>query len=645
MLAPLRKCLKHEDFIKYLENFFDKYVTATGYPLTPEIVRLIKLLKFTNFDSLRDILTKENKYEPMGRPSKDPCCMMRALLLSSKLKLESPEKLAEKLEDARYAAMCGFIPKPNVPPGLSLRDVYPAGPRTIPCAQTIRDFCSDRLWDLDRSDVASSKVRETHPKPDRPKENGDKAPPIETDSCESRIAKLSATSFDAAKEGFGTLLKLYYRFGLSESVRYGVLPANISHIAGDGTSFVVASQETSYRFCPFTENGRCPCRDRKNRSDCCHLHKMVDGKLPCEEFVGKLRFYPRPDADIGWDSHKKCFYFGFDAYILTAAGKVELPLFFYLGPASRHDSYGFIETLFRFKAYLPEFMPKEMSLDSAHDAVPIYNLLFDEGVNGLIDLNKRGASSVRLPDQFSLNENSVPLCPLKKEMKMDGTVKKTGAVKFTCPCFSKVDGKKACTCECAALCPKSKLNSYISVPAECFKKDDDASDPDPNHPVLDIPTTMECNEHGYTMKDGVVYCQQGYQMKPNGTDRKRGLFKFRCPKMSKDENGNPVCMCESPCPGSENNKHGKDVLVHQRDDPRFLTIPRRDTDEWTETYNLRTASERINKRVKVDYKLESVFTQNTMMCYISMYMIFLLLHIEAQIEAEEERASSVIDTD
>ena len=409
MMAHIEDCLTHKKYIEGFDDFIRNFTAATGLSLSPEIMRLYKILSFTDFDDLRDLLMKENKYESTGRPSKDPVCMMRALVMSSKLSLASPEKLAEKLEDPCHAAVCGFIPKPNVPPGRALRDIYPAGPRTIPCAQTIRDFCSERLWDLDRSDKASSKVRENHPKPDRPKENGEKAPPIETDSCESRIAKLNNTAFDVAKEGFGTLLKLYYRFGLSESVRLGVLPASIKHIAGDGTPFVVAAQETSYRYCPFTEDGRCPCRDRKNRSDCCHMDKMVDGKLPCEEFIGKLRYYPRPDADVGWDSHRKCFYFGFDAYILTAAGEVEVPLFFDLGPASRHDSYGFIETFFRFKAYLPEFMPKEMSLDSAHDAVPIYNFLFDEGTNALIDLNKRGASSVRLPDQFSLNERSIPL--------------------------------------------------------------------------------------------------------------------------------------------------------------------------------------------------------------------------------------------
>ena len=643
MMAPPKKCLTHEDFIKFVEDFFDNYVAATGFPLSPEIVRLIKLLKFSNFDSLRVILTEENKYEPIGRPSKDPCCMMRALLISCKLKLRSPEELAEKLEDACYAAVCGFIPKPDVPKGVSLRDIYPAGPRTIPCAQAIRDFCTKHLWDFASTNIESSDVREPHAKPDRPKENGEKAPPIEKDSCESRIAKLSATQFDLSQEAFGTLLKVFYRFGLYESVRHGVLPASIQHIAGDGTPFVVASQETSYRYCPCTEEGRCRCRDRKNRSDCCYMDRMVDGKLPCEEYVGKLRYYPRPDADVGWDSHRKTFYYGFDAYLLTAANlkaaNAELPLFFYFGPASRHDSYGFIETFFRFKAYLPEFMPKEMSLDSAHDTVPIYNLLFDEKIGNLIDLNRRGSGSVRLPPKFSLSDQSIPLCPLGKEMKREGTIKKTGATKFVCPCFEKVDGKKTCTCGCAALCPKSKLNSYVSVPAECFKKDDDETDSDPNHAAFGIPITQQCGELGFTMKNGVVYCPQGHQMKPNGTDRKRGLFKFRCPMMSKDESGNPVCTCESPCPGSENNKYGKDILVHQRDDPRFLTIPHRDTDEWTKAYNLRTSSERINKRIKVDYELEHGFTQNTAMCYINMFLICLLLHIEAQMEAEEKRDS------
>ena len=135
------------------------------------------------------------------------------------------------------------------------------------------------------------------------------------------------------------------------------------------------------------------------------------------------------------------------------------------------------------------------------------------------------------------------------------------------------------------------------------------------------------------MWQGSVLCPQGMEMKPNGTDWERGLAKFRCPMMSRDENGNPVCTCKSPCEGG--GKYGKDICVPFSMDPRYLTSPRRDTEKWEETYNNRTSSERDNKRVKIDWLFESAFTSNTMMCYISLYLIFIILHVTAQMEQME----------
>lgn len=51
------------------------------------------------------------------------------------------------------------------------------------------------------------------------------------------------------------------------------------------------------------------------------------------------RIYSQPDCDIGWDSHRNCYYFGYDLYTFTASdSENDLPVFPFLGPASRHDS-------------------------------------------------------------------------------------------------------------------------------------------------------------------------------------------------------------------------------------------------------------------------------------------------------------------
>lgn len=45
-----------------------------------------------------------------------------------------------------------------------------------------------------------------------------------------------------------------------------------------------------------------------------------------------------PDCDIGWDSHRNRYYFGYDLYMLTASdSENDLPVFPFLSPASRHS--------------------------------------------------------------------------------------------------------------------------------------------------------------------------------------------------------------------------------------------------------------------------------------------------------------------
>jgi hypothetical protein len=51
-----------------------------------------------------------------------------------------------------------------------------------------------------------------------------------------------------------------------------------------------------------------------------------------------------------------------------------LPMFPLLNPASRHNSHGFLHAFFRMKNFLPEFNITKLLLDSAHDAMPVYNI-------------------------------------------------------------------------------------------------------------------------------------------------------------------------------------------------------------------------------------------------------------------------------
>ncbi len=110
-------------------------------------------------------------------------------------------------------------------------------------------------------------------------------------------------------------------------------------LAGDGTPVYTSAQERKTCNCDCLEKGIRDCN--------------------CD------RIYHQPDCDIVWDSHRNCFYCGYDLYMLTTSDSVnDLPVFPFLSPASRHDSHGFLYNWFSMKQMLPEANVTKIILDS-----------------------------------------------------------------------------------------------------------------------------------------------------------------------------------------------------------------------------------------------------------------------------------------
>ena len=71
--------------------------------------------------------------------------------------------------------------------------------------------------------------------------------------------------------------------------------------------------------------------------------------------------------------------------LVASDSKSDLPVFPLLNPASKHDSHGFLETFFRMKSFLTDFIVTKLLLDSAHDAMPIYEYCKQENITPFID--------------------------------------------------------------------------------------------------------------------------------------------------------------------------------------------------------------------------------------------------------------------
>ena len=218
------------------------------------------------------------------------------------------------------------------------------------------------------------------------------------------------------------LWDIFHSFFLQTSVDKELISLKNLALAGDGTPVYTSALERKTR--------TCDCLSKGIRDCTCN------------------RIYRQPDCDIGWDSHRNRFYVGYDLYMLTASESVnDLPVFPFLGPASRHDSHGFLYTWFSMKQFLPEANVTKLLLDSAHDAMPYYDYCKTNGIIPFIDLNSKGGRPKKYKDDISINNEGIPLCPKGFPMKQAAVEPKKGRIKYRCPKITAKGGTPQCTCE------------------------------------------------------------------------------------------------------------------------------------------------------------------------------------------------------
>ena len=125
------------------------------------------------------------------------------------------------------------------------------------------------------------------------------------------------------------------------------------------------------------------------------------------------------------------------------------------------------------------------------------------------------------------------------------------------------------------------------------------------------------NEDFTVNEDGIPCCPKdsSLPMKPEGTStRKNGLvrYKFICPKVKwiydkSTKKCHRECQCENPCTDS---KCGRMVYVYPEKDLRAYPGVLRGTDEWDNTYKIRTVVERNINHIKDNLCLAGRRTQN-----------------------------------
>ncbi len=166
-------------------------------------------------------------------------------------------------------------------------------------------------------------------------------------------------------------------------------------VAGDGTPVVTAAYARSKPSCE------------------CH----AQGLAKCDH----TRIYSQSDCNSGWDSSREKYLNGYHLYMLSASdSKYDLPLYPKLQLASRHDSVSFVISSVEFQQRFTLGKIDRMLLDAAHDAQAIYEMLDAQGVEPIIDLNKRKKKNTKTDCDISISPQGIPICQAGLEMKPNG---------------------------------------------------------------------------------------------------------------------------------------------------------------------------------------------------------------------------------
>ena len=115
-----------------------------------------------------------------------------------------------------------------------------------------------------------------------------------------------------------------------------------------------------------------------------------------------------------------------------------------------------------------------------------------------------------------------------------------------------------------------------------------------NRNTSDLPP-VGYNEYGYPTCPN----DNNLAMKYSGITKEKGRadrFKWICP-MVKTVKGQCVCSCENPC---SNAKFGRTAYTYNNIDFRLLPGVQRDSEEWVDSYKIRTAVERTINHLKSD---------------------------------------------
>jgi hypothetical protein len=158
---------------------------------------------------------------------------------------------------------------------------------------------------------------------------------------------------------------------------------------------------------------------------------------PFDERCTCPRIYSDPDAQWGWNSHRRLWFFGHHFYELSVSTEGhDLPVAIGLEPGNGSDFTASLRVYDRLVKNLAEktdgWHIGIYIADAGHDAEPIYRYVMDHGAVPIIPLKGQAPATHPHRPDLRLSKRGVPLCKAGVEMKPWGSAGRDRA-NFICP--------------------------------------------------------------------------------------------------------------------------------------------------------------------------------------------------------------------
>lgn len=398
----LQHVRSHESYLQFVVEQLDSHYKDKIF-LKKFYFEPVIWCSLMNLTDTAELLKHRYSSNPRGRKPRNPCDMLRSLLLMHYHKVTSVDKWVFHLKtNPILAILSGFVPN------------------DVPGVGTFYDFFK-RLWLAPTPHLSNQKKRKLK-KPKKKGKKNQKLEPKNPNIVEKLVKRaLKNKNVRYTPKAHDQLQLLFQSLFVNKSASDGLLGnTQALSILADGSPLLTGGRSYGKFLCDCRKQGNWKCQCKRKFSD--------------------------PDADYGWDSSREKYYYGRNLFMVTASeSPYDLPIYPRLYRASKHDSVLFVSTFHELKHWYPNWKFGEAILDSAFDAYPIYEMLEHYDVSAIIDLNPRRSKQFTY-NEMDINLDGVPICPIGRKMRDWGVDKKRYRRKWRCPA---VVGKWECPKPCS----------------------------------------------------------------------------------------------------------------------------------------------------------------------------------------------------